>query len=159
MTVRLAGLAWPGLARETTCLPASLPGCVAVRRASLRRRLLRFLAVNCEASASASAHIDLLVDFYIKLSYLSYNYETTWRMGNATRHTHTHTLTPARAAARIAHLNLWHCAYDVGAGRQAGRQKKAKHTRLHLPSLSLLLFFTLCGHLLNLEIKVFPHLR
>lgn len=31
----------------------------------------------------ALAYVDLVVDFYTKLSYLSYNYETTWRMSNA----------------------------------------------------------------------------
>lgn len=31
----------------------------------------------------ALAYVDLVVDFYTKLSYLSYNYETTWHMSNA----------------------------------------------------------------------------
>lgn len=46
-----------------------------------------------------------------------------------TAHTRAHTLTHtlARGAAkRIAHLNLWHCAYVVGANSQTAN-KKAKH--------------------------------
>lgn len=155
-------------ARPPDCLATSLAGCVAVRRAWLRRRLLRFLAVNCQASAkraARSAHIDLLVDFYIKLSYLSYNYETTWRMSNATQHTagwhshthsrthtHAHSYTLTHKRSRLAHTHSHtcscccaHCTSEFMAlrirrgGRQKKKQKKpnivAPPPTWHLPLL------------------------
>jgi len=83
------------------------------------------------------AYVDLLVDFYMKLSYLSYNYETTWlrirvrvfliqQLSDPAIQLFSHmnrslsgpTLTPIRflghRRVRVT-LDLWHCAYAVGA--------------------------------------------
>lgn len=58
---------------------------------------------------------------------MAYEQRHTAHTAHTRAHTHSHTGTLARGAAeRIAHLNLWHCAYVVGANSQTAN-KKAKH--------------------------------
>lgn len=55
---------------------------------------------------------------------MAYEQRHTAHTAHTRAHTRAHTCT--LAAERIAHLNLWHCAYVVGANSQTAN-KKAKH--------------------------------